>query len=60
MIGIEDLSEENPERHQLRVDGFRRVGRLSSYFFEQVGRQEIGERQPLLLPQRISNGIDLP
>ena len=59
-IGIDDLAEKHPQRHQLRIDRLRRFGLRPGHVAEHVGGQQIEKWQPRLLPERIPNRIDLP
>ncbi len=59
-VGIDDLAEKHPKRHQLRIDRLRRFGLRPSHVAEHVGGQQIDKGQPLLLPQRIPDRTDLP
>jgi hypothetical protein len=60
VVGVENLAEKHPQRHQRRVDGLRRLGGRTGHLLEHLGRQEIGERQPLALPKRLPHRTDLP
>jgi hypothetical protein len=61
MIGAEDLSQEDPERHQWRVDTVvpTKVEFLAD-LCETLCREDLGERETTFLKKLLSEEVDLP